>query len=72
MRKNRLPYDRMCVRPVWSRCADYMAGGAERWKTLSEGKTSNQLVGVLLNELQSHGGGSVGEEAAYFDGLVSI
>ncbi|KAJ7311949.1 hypothetical protein JRQ81_006271 [Phrynocephalus forsythii] len=38
-------------RPQWDKCADVIAGGAERWSALSEGKTSDQLVDVLLEDL---------------------
>nr|XP_020667129.1 translin-associated factor X-interacting protein 1 isoform X1 [Pogona vitticeps] len=38
-------------RPQWDKCADVIAGGAERWSVLSEGKTSDQLVDVLLEDL---------------------
>ena len=41
-----------------------------RWKEISEGKRSDELVDVLLNEIQSGGiVDSVGAE--YFDGQVS-
>nr|XP_034975076.1 translin-associated factor X-interacting protein 1 [Zootoca vivipara] len=38
-------------RPNWEKCADVIADGAERWSALSEGKTSDQLVDVLLEEV---------------------
>nr|XP_028595568.1 translin-associated factor X-interacting protein 1 isoform X3 [Podarcis muralis] len=38
-------------RPSWEKCADVIADGAERWSALSEGKTSDQLVDVLLEEI---------------------
>lgn len=38
-------------RPKWERCASIVEGGVERWKELSIGKTSNELVDILLNEL---------------------
>ncbi|XP_042293942.1 translin-associated factor X-interacting protein 1 isoform X1 [Sceloporus undulatus] len=38
-------------RPQWDKCADVIAGGPERWSILSEGKTSDQLVDVLLEDL---------------------
>lgn len=43
-----------CVSPNilhLSLIADVIAGGAERWSTLSEGRTSDQLVDVLLEDL---------------------
>ncbi|XP_061450271.1 translin-associated factor X-interacting protein 1 isoform X2 [Rhineura floridana] len=38
-------------RPSWDKCAEVIADGAERWNALSEGKTSDQLVDVLLEEI---------------------
>ncbi|XP_060109646.1 translin-associated factor X-interacting protein 1 [Heteronotia binoei] len=38
-------------RPDWDKCADVIAGGRERWNALSEGKTSDQLLDVLLEDL---------------------
>ncbi|XP_044275757.1 translin-associated factor X-interacting protein 1 isoform X2 [Varanus komodoensis] len=38
-------------RPKWSKCADVIPGGPERWSVLSEGKSSDQLVDVLLEDL---------------------
>ncbi|XP_048372137.1 translin-associated factor X-interacting protein 1 isoform X1 [Sphaerodactylus townsendi] len=38
-------------RPEWDKCAEVIAGGPERWTTLSAGKTSDQLVDVLLEDL---------------------
>ncbi|XP_076449888.1 translin-associated factor X-interacting protein 1-like isoform X1 [Babylonia areolata] len=54
-------------RPDWAKCADCVQGGMERWKELSEGKTTNELVDVLLQEMGS--GGFVDSSGAeYFDG----
>ena len=60
-----------CVhRPDWEKCADYVQGGHSRWKELSDGKGSNELVDVLLQEIGS--GGFVDSTGAdYFDGQVS-
>ncbi|KAL8194839.1 UNVERIFIED_CONTAM: hypothetical protein K2H54_036967 [Gekko kuhli] len=38
-------------RPDWDKCAEVISGGPERWNALSEGKTSDQLVDVLLEDL---------------------
>ncbi len=38
-------------RPKWERCASIIEGGVERWNELSTGKTSNELVDILLNEI---------------------
>lgn len=57
------------VRPDWEKCADVVSGGVVRWKELSDGKTSNDLVDVLLSEIQA--GGPVDSGGAeYFDGQV--
>uniref|UniRef100_A0A8D0GC28 Translin associated factor X interacting protein 1 n=1 Tax=Sphenodon punctatus TaxID=8508 RepID=A0A8D0GC28_SPHPU len=43
---------RSCTpRPDWDKCAEVISGGAERWDILAEGKTSEQLMDVLLEEL---------------------
>lgn len=57
-------------RPNWNRCAAHVAGGVEHWKKATEGKTSDQIVDVLLGEIQ--GAGDEGRDtiqAEYFDGL---
>ncbi|KAK2545769.1 Tsnaxip1 [Columba livia] len=38
-------------RPNWARCSEVIPGGADRWDWLAEGKTSDQLVDVLLEEI---------------------
>ncbi|XP_029464678.1 translin-associated factor X-interacting protein 1 [Rhinatrema bivittatum] len=38
-------------RPSWTKCADVVPGGLDYWITVREGKTTNQLVDVLLTEL---------------------
>ncbi|XP_052542117.1 translin-associated factor X-interacting protein 1 [Tympanuchus pallidicinctus] len=38
-------------RPNWAKCSDVIPGGVERWRRLAEGKSSNQLVDVLLEEI---------------------
>ena len=40
-------------RPDWSRCADYYGGGggADKWRTVAEGKSSDYLVDVLLAQI---------------------
>lgn len=53
-------------RPHWEKCADSIQGGIVRWKELSEGKRSNELVDVLLTEIQS-GGFADTAGADYFD-----
>ncbi|KAM6380745.1 translin-associated factor X-interacting protein 1 [Pluvialis apricaria] len=38
-------------RPNWAKCSEVIPGGAERWDCLAAGKTSEQLVDVLLEEI---------------------
>ncbi|XP_008984327.2 translin-associated factor X-interacting protein 1 isoform X5 [Callithrix jacchus] len=52
-------------RPDWSKCEDVVAGGPERWKMLAEGKNSDQLVDVLLEEI----GSGLLREKDFFPGL---
>ncbi|KAK2085287.1 Translin-associated factor X-interacting protein 1 [Saguinus oedipus] len=52
-------------RPDWSKCQDVVAGGPERWKMLAEGKNSDQLVDVLLEEI----GSGLLREKDFFPGL---
>ena len=54
-------------RPEWEKCADHIEGGITRWNQLSDGKKSNDLVDVVLEEL-SGGGGKGGRPSQYFDG----
>lgn len=46
--------------------ADMVAGGRDRWHMLAEGKNSNQLVDVLLEEI----GEGLLREKDFFPGLV--
>lgn len=58
-------------RPDWEKSADVISGGVVRWKELSDGKSSNDLVDVLLAEIQA--GGPVDSGGAeYFDGQVLL
>ncbi|NXW56402.1 TXIP1 protein, partial [Eurystomus gularis] len=38
-------------RPSWAKCSEVIPGGAERWGRLAEGRSSDQLVDVLLEEI---------------------
>ncbi|XP_074896606.1 LOW QUALITY PROTEIN: translin-associated factor X-interacting protein 1 [Buteo buteo] len=38
-------------RPNWPKCSEVIPGGADRWGCLAEGKSSSQLVDVLLEEI---------------------
>ncbi|XP_067158947.1 translin-associated factor X-interacting protein 1 [Apteryx mantelli] len=43
---------RSCTpRPNWAKCSEVIPGGADRWSSLVEGKTSDQLVDMLLEEI---------------------
>ncbi|XP_076469854.1 translin-associated factor X-interacting protein 1-like [Babylonia areolata] len=55
-------------RPDWEKCGDHVNGGAEHWKEVSEGKSSNELVDVLIQEISAGAGGSEYGGAEYFDG----
>lgn len=46
--------------------ADMVAGGPDRWQVLAEGKNSDQLVDVLLEEI----GEGLLREKDFFPGLV--
>ncbi|XP_054390969.1 translin-associated factor X-interacting protein 1 isoform X6 [Pongo abelii] len=52
-------------RPDWTKCKDVVAGGPERWQMLAEGKNSDQLVDVLLEEI----GSGLLREKDFFPGL---
>ncbi|XP_004843071.1 translin-associated factor X-interacting protein 1 isoform X3 [Heterocephalus glaber] len=52
-------------RPDWTKCADVVAGGQDRWQMLAEGKNSEQLVDVLLEEI----GEGLLREKEFFPGL---
>ncbi|XP_074058291.1 translin-associated factor X-interacting protein 1 isoform X2 [Macrotis lagotis] len=52
-------------RPNWSKCEAVISGGRERWQLLSQGKSSDQLVDVLLEEI----GSSLLLERETFQGL---
>ncbi|XP_006180669.2 translin-associated factor X-interacting protein 1 isoform X2 [Camelus ferus] len=52
-------------RPDWSKCEDVVAGGQDRWHVLAEGKNSDQLVDVLLEEI----GEGLLREKDFFPGL---
>ena len=63
-------------RPQWEKCAQYVEGGADRWNELSQDRSSDELVDVLLAEMTGQdiaiiqAGVSTGAE--YFQGQVKI
>ncbi|NXC50736.1 TXIP1 protein, partial [Penelope pileata] len=66
---------RSCTpRPDWAKCSEVIPGGAARWGCLAEGRSSEQLVDVLLEEIGTgmlqemnvfHGWGKGDEVPAY-------
>ena len=58
-------------RPQWERCSEVVAGGAEFWMQAIDGKTSDEIVDLLLAEIQDGGFGTVHGQTSYFEGLVS-
>lgn len=38
-------------RPDWERCASYIEGGGERWEALSQGRSSDGKVDILLAQI---------------------
>ena len=58
-------------RPRWERCSEIVAGGAEFWTHATEGKSSDQILDVLLAEIQEAGSGRARSQMDYFEGLVS-
>ncbi|KAM5297947.1 translin-associated factor X-interacting protein 1 isoform 2-T2 [Glossophaga mutica] len=52
-------------RPDWTKCESVVAGGPVRWHMLAEGKNSDQLVDVLLEEI----GEMLLREKDFFPGL---
>ncbi|KAK3586266.1 hypothetical protein CHS0354_006958 [Potamilus streckersoni] len=55
-------------RPDWEKCADFVKGGIGRWKELSDGKRSNELVDILLSEMASGEIVDNSSGAEYFEG----
>ena len=38
-------------RPDWQRCGNIVEGGSDRWRKVLKGKTSDQLMGLLLDDI---------------------
>ncbi|XP_013162924.1 PREDICTED: translin-associated factor X-interacting protein 1-like isoform X2 [Papilio xuthus] len=53
-------------RPHWELCADFIGGGRERWRQLTRGLSSRDVLVVLLREL---GPAADTDHLEYFDGL---
>ena len=56
----------MLSRPRWERCAEVIAGGVDYWTEATEGKSSDEILGLLLAEMHDSNSPAVD----YFDGLV--
>ena len=56
--------------PQWDRCSQYVNGGQDKWNELSKGKSSDQVVDILLAEIA---GVSIDElvKSDVFNGKVS-
>ena len=69
-----IPVVLVYLRPHWEKCAQYVEGGADRWNELSQDRSSDELVDVLLAEMTGQdiaviqAGVSTGAE--YFQGQV--
>jgi hypothetical protein len=56
-------------RPNWNHCGDFVAGGPDHWHQLIEGKTSEQIVDILITELQEAASNTNLGKVDAFDGL---
>jgi hypothetical protein len=61
--------NRSCLtpRPDWDKVSNVMDGGIERWKILSTGKSSEQLVEILMREIVN--GNEPVKEQEYFQAI---
>lgn len=41
-------------RPDWNKCGPLIDGGAERWRDISDNKSSAHLLEILISELDSN------------------
>lgn len=51
---NHLLHHSSTPRPDWSRCAKILDGGIEKWSLISNDKSSDELVDVLINEFHGN------------------
>lgn len=58
-------------RPDWARCAGYIEGGTDKWDGLAEGKSSDQMVDILLAQIAGVDVSEITKEEA-FQGQVTI
>eukprot|EP00118_Oscarella_pearsei_P019117 m.200352 g.200352 ORF g.200352 m.200352 type:complete len:702 (+) comp39590_c0_seq1:155-2260(+) len=54
-------------RPEWDRCADFVEGGAKKWQELTDGRTSDEIVDILVSQLTGKSLEEVQHEE-YFEG----
>ena len=61
-------------RPHWEKCGQYVEGGADRWNDLSQDRSSDELVDILLAEMTGQDiaiiQAGVNTGAEYFTGQV--
>ena len=58
---------RLTPRPDWDKISNVIDGGFERWKGLSTGKSSEQLVDVLIKEIINGNDIDAFEDKDYFE-----
>lgn len=54
-------------RPDWDKVSNIIDGGIERWKFLSSGKSSQELVDILIQEILNGNQNELNNEKDYFD-----
>ena len=61
-------------RPHWEKCGQYVEGGTDRWNELSQDRSSDELVDILLAEMTGQDiaiiQAGVNTGAEYFTGQV--
>lgn len=62
-------------RPHWEKCGQYIEGGIDRWNELSQDRSSDELVDILLAEMTGQDiaiiQAGVNTGAEYFTGQVN-
>ena len=62
------------LRPHWEKCGQYVEGGTDRWNELSQDRSSDELVDILLAEMTGQDiaiiQAGVNTGAEYFTGQV--
>lgn len=76
MTVSRVHYSVLVVvyRPHWEKCGQYVEGGTDRWNELSQDRSSDELVDILLAEMTGQDiaiiQAGVNTGAEYFTGQV--